>query len=62
MKYAILFRKPTIGESVILNVDLSGLGPYLQIFNSGRKQVLIVEELRKLHGDKFVEVYIDSFK
>ena len=62
LKYAILFRKPTIGESVILNVDLSGLGPYLQIFNSGRKQVLIVEELRKLHGDKFVEVYIDSFK
>ncbi len=62
LKYAILFRKPTIDESVILNVDLSGLGPYLQIFNSGRKQVLLVEELRKTHGDKFVEVYIDSFK
>ena len=62
LKYAILFRKPSIDESVILNVDLSGLGPYLQIFNSGRKQVLLVEELRKLHGDKFVEVYLDSFK
>ena len=62
LKYAILFRKPTIDESVILNVDLSGLGPYLQIFNSGRKQVLLVEELRKLHGDKFVEVYLDSVK
>lgn len=62
LKYAILFRKPSIDESVILNVDLSGLGPYLQIFNSGRKQVLLVEELRKIHGDKFVEVYLDSFK
>ena len=62
LKYAILFRKPTIDESVILNVNLSGLGPYLQIFNSGRKQVLLAEELRKLHGDKFVEVYLDSFK
>lgn len=62
LKYAILFRKPTIDESVILNVNLSGLGPYLQIFNSGRKQVLLADELRKLHGDKFVEVYLDSFK
>ena len=62
LKYAILFRKPSIDESVILNVDLSGLGPYLQIFNSGRKQVLLVEELRKIHGNKFVEVYLDSFK
>jgi type IV secretion system protein VirB4 len=62
MKYAILFKKPTIDESVILNVDLSGLGPYLQLFNSGRKSVLLAEELRKLHGNKFVEVYLDSFK
>ena len=61
LKYAILFRKPSINESVILNVDLSGLGNYLQIFNSGRKQVLLAEELRKIHGDKFVEVYLDSF-
>ncbi len=61
LKYAILFRKPAINESVILNVDLSGLGNYLQVFNSGRKQVLLAEELRKIHGDKFVEVYLDSF-
>ncbi|MBD5398687.1 hypothetical protein HDR60_04250 [bacterium] len=62
LKYAILFRKPTIDESVILNIDLSGLGPYLQLFNSGRKSVLLAEELRKLHGNKFVEVYLDNFK
>ncbi|MDR3126029.1 MAG: hypothetical protein LBT92_00140 [Rickettsiales bacterium] len=58
MKYAILFRKPSIDESVILNVDLSGLGPYLRLFDSGRKSVLMVEELRKAHGDKWVEVYV----
>jgi hypothetical protein len=57
-----LFRKPTIDESVILNVDLGGLGPYLQLFNSGRKAVLAVAELRKLHGNRFVEVYLDQFK
>ena len=62
LKYAILFRKPTIDESVILNIDLSGLGPYIQLFNSGRKAVLLAEELRKLHGNKFVEVYLDNFK
>ncbi len=62
LKYAILFRKTSINESVILNVDLSGLGNYLQIFNSGRKQVLLAEELRKIHGNKFVEAYLASFK
>jgi type IV secretion system protein VirB4 len=62
LKYAILFRKPTIDESVILNIDLSGLGPYIQLFNSGRKAVLLAEELRNIHGNKFVEVYLDNFK
>jgi len=60
LRWAILFRKPAIDESVILNVDMSGLGPYLQLFNSGRKAVLLAEELRKLHGDKWVETYLDK--
>jgi type IV secretory pathway VirB4 component len=60
LRYAILFCKPAIGESVILNIDMSGLGPYLQLFNSSRKAVLLVEELRKAHGDKFVEAYLDK--
>ena len=58
MRYAILFRKPAIDESVILNVDLSGLGPYLKLFDSGRKSVLLVEEMRRTHGDKWVEIYV----
>lgn len=62
LKYAILLSKPSIGESVILNVDISGLGKYLKIFDSGRKNVLLAEELRREHGDNFVKYYLDSFK
>ncbi len=58
LKYAILLSRPATNESLILNVDLSGIGEYLQIFNSGRKQVLLAEELRQKHGDQFVREYL----
>ncbi len=50
--YAILLSRPATGESVILDVDLSGLGPYLRLYNSGRKNVLLVEELIKEYGEE----------
>jgi len=62
MKYAILFRKPSQNESVILNVDISGLGVYLQLFNSGRKNVLLAEEIRKKYNRNFVKYYLEQFK
>jgi type IV secretion system protein VirB4 len=62
LKYAILFRKPSQNESVILNVDISGLGPYIQLFNSGRKNVLLAEEIRKKHDINFVKYYLEQFK
>jgi len=62
MKYAILFRKPSQNESVILNVDISGLGVYLQLFNSGRKNVLLAEEIRKKYNMNFVKYYLEQFK
>jgi type IV secretion system protein VirB4 len=62
LKYAILFRKPSQNESVILNVDISGLGPYIQLFNSGRKNVLLAEEIRKKHDLNFVKYYLEQFK
>ena len=62
MKYAILFRKPSQNESVILNVDISGLGVYLQLFNSGRKNVLLAEEIRKKYNTNFVKYYLEQFK
>ncbi|MHA1549856.1 MAG: hypothetical protein ACTSXV_00195, partial [Alphaproteobacteria bacterium] len=58
MRYAILVSRPVNNESVILNVELGGLGPYLQIFNSGRKQVILAQELRKQPGDRFVAEYL----
>ena len=58
--YAILLSRPATGESVILDVDLSGLGPYLKLYNSGRKNVLLVEELIKEYGEEnFVTKYLN---
>ncbi len=58
--YAILLSRPATGESVILDVDLSGLGPYLKLYNSGRKNVLLVEKLIKEYGeDNFVTQYLN---
>ena len=58
--YAILLSRPATGESVILDVDLSGLGPYLRLYNSGRKNVLLVEELIKEYGEEnFVTKYLN---
>ena len=49
------------GESVILDVNLSGLGPYLKLYNSGIKNVLLVESLVKEFGeDGFVTKYLDG--
>ncbi len=58
--YAILLSRPATGESVILDVNLSGLGPYLKLYNSGRKNVLLVEELIKQYGEEnFVTKYLN---
>jgi len=58
--YAILLSRPATGESVILDVDLSGLGPYLKIYNSGRKNVLLVEDLVREYGEEnFVTKYLN---
>lgn len=58
--YAILLSRPVTGESVILDVDLSGLGKYLRIYNSGRKNVLLVQQLIQEYGeDGFVTKYLN---
>ncbi len=60
-KYAILVSRPAIHESVILDVDLSGLGPYLKVYSSGNKNVLLAEQLaRQLNDtDALVQAYLD---
>ena len=61
-KYAILVSRPAVHESVILDVNLSGLGPYLKIYSSGNKHVLLAEQLRAQLGDDqnaFLRAYLD---
>ena len=63
--YAILLKRPDAddsrGESVILDVNLGGLGPYLKLYNSGIKNVLLVESLVKEFGeDGFVTKYLNG--
>lgn len=58
--YAILLSRPVTGESVILDVNLGGLGKYLRIYNSGRKNVLLVQQLIQEYGeDGFVTKYLN---
>ena len=58
--YAILLSRPATGESVILDVNLGALGPYLKLYNSGRKNVLLVEQLIKEYGENnFVTKYLN---
>lgn len=59
-KYAILVSRPAIHESVILDVDLSGLGPYLKIYSSGNKNVLLAEKLQRelSDTDQIVQEYL----
>ena len=60
LKYAILVSRPAVGESVILDVNLGGLGPFLKLYSSGRKHVLLAEQLMKEYGpEAFVEKYLE---
>lgn len=58
--YAILLSRPATGESVVLDVNLGALGPYLKLYNSGRKNVLLVEQLIREYGEEnFVTKYLN---
>ncbi|MCL2673503.1 MAG: hypothetical protein FWF01_03880, partial [Alphaproteobacteria bacterium] len=59
LKYAALISRPIIGESVILNTDLSGLGPFLKLYSSGRKHVLLAKQLREELGpENYIKEYL----
>lgn len=57
-KRSILIKRPMSQESVIVDVDLSGLGPHLKIFSSSSSDVSLVSELyRKMDGN-WIERYL----
>ncbi|MBL0690581.1 MAG: hypothetical protein JJV96_02535 [Alphaproteobacteria bacterium] len=58
IKYAVLISRPITNESVILNVDLSALGDYIQLFNSGKKYVKLAQEIFNKGGHNFFDEYI----
>ena len=58
LKRAVLLMRRQNQESVILNTELGGLGNLLHLFESGRKSVLLAEELYKNYGDSFVAEYL----
>lgn len=58
-KRSLLIKRPLAQESVIVDIDLSNLGPHLKIFSSSSKDIGLVSDLyRKLEG-KWIERYLD---
>ena len=57
LKHSVLVKRQD--EAVILDVDLSGLGPMLKLYRSGSRPVKLVRELQQKWGmDKWVEEYL----
>jgi type IV secretion/conjugal transfer VirB4 family ATPase len=57
LRRSVLLKKP--GESVILNIDMSGLGPLLQLYRSGSEPVKIMRELQQQWGQQdWVDRYV----
>lgn len=58
-RYAVLLKRYTEdGESVILNTNLSALGPLMNIYHSGRTNVNLMERLEKEHGADALKHYL----
>jgi len=58
-RYAVLLKRYTEGgESVILNTNLAHLGPYMNIYHSGRKNVLLMERMQEEYGSEFLNHYL----
>lgn len=58
-KRSILIKRPG-GESVIVDIDLSPLGPFLKIFSSASQDVSLVSDLYRQFEGKWVEKYVDE--
>lgn len=59
LKRSVLVKRST-GESVVLDTDLSPLGPYLRIFASGRESVAFATELQRRFGNDWVDHYVSA--
>lgn len=47
-------------EAVILDVDLSPLGPLVKVYRSGSQPVQLMRQLQSQVGEQWLEPYLDS--
>jgi len=59
-KRSILIKRPISQESVIVDVDLSQLGPHLKIFSSSSSDVTLVSELYTQFEGRWIERYLSD--
>lgn len=57
LKRSVLVKRST-GESVVLDTDLTPLGPYIRIFASGRESVAYATDLQRRFGSEWVDHYV----
>jgi type IV secretion system protein VirB4 len=56
---AILVKRPATRESVILDVDLSRLGPMFRIFSSSARDAGLASDLQRQFGDGWIQRYLE---
>lgn len=59
-KRSILIKRPLTQESVIVDVDLSLLGPQLKIFSSSSSDITLVSELYNQFEGNWIERYLSD--
>jgi type IV secretory pathway VirB4 component len=59
MRYSVLMKRAT-GESVILDNNLSALGPLIRVFYSDQASRSLAEQLMRDAGPDWLNIYLDS--
>lgn len=58
LKHSVLVKR--FNESVILDCDLTSLGPYLKLYRSGSEAVKLVKHLQQQWSHQWVEQYLNA--
>lgn len=60
LKHGVLVKRttPESPEAVFLDCDLSSLGPYLKLYQSGSEAVTLVKQLQHQYGPDWVSAYV----
>jgi type IV secretion system protein VirB4 len=58
--YAVLIKKYNIGQSAIVNLDISILGKYLKMFSSSNQAVAELNRCEEKYGSNFLDHYLNG--